>query len=97
MTDERLAELRSDLQTASAKQVELKRAREDAHTRVRQLAAEVQRINAARKELDVPYRNATERVADLTALIHAEEQRRAQEAEEKRLAEKAAAEASQAT
>lgn len=91
MTDERLAELRQDLEATSAKQVALKRQREDMHSRVVQLADEAQRTNLARKDLDVPYKNACERVGDLTAQILAEENRRAAEAAAARQAELAAA------
>lgn len=90
MTDERLAELRQELQAKVDEQTSLKRAREDAHSRIKQLADEVQRLNLSRRELDVPYKNATERVAELVSMIQAEERSRAEQAAKKRAAEAAA-------
>lgn len=96
MTDERMAELRSDRDKAIERRTELKRKMEDMHAAIQKGAAEVQRLNAARKDLAEPYKVATEQVADLTSQIEAEERRRAEEAAAARAAEKAAAESSAA-
>lgn len=97
MTDERLKELRDDRDKAIAQRTELKRRMEDMQAAIQKGAAEVQRLNSARKDLAEPYKVVTEQVADLTAQIEGEERRRLEEAATAREAERAAAEAAKAT
>lgn len=90
MTDERLDELKADLDKAVSQRNELKQVIETDLAQAQKHAAEVQRLNAKRKNESAPaWQQLTEKVADLTAEIQAEENRRAEEA---RKAEEQAAE-----
>lgn len=91
MTDERLQELRDDYKRADDERVVLKRKLEDSKREIQRLSSECTRLNEARKQLAEPYKLATERVADLSSQIRAEEDRRAEEEAARKQSEREAA------
>jgi hypothetical protein len=93
MTDERLAEITAERDKADDARIVLKRQMEDSMTTLKRLASESTRVSEARKQLVQPYKDATEKVADLTSQIRAEQSRRDDEAARAKQAEREAAEA----
>ena len=96
MTDERLAELHADLAKEDDERIKLKRQLEDSLREIKRMSSECTRLNEARKTLAEPYKLATEKVADLSSQIRAEQTRRDDEAAKAKQAEKEAADKAEA-